>query len=119
MLRQNKAPPIVEVHGGGEGVVGVHDRADATGKEGHSVRLSAVLLAQLLGGPCGRSVGFGGHAAIHHRHIHASLLPHIAALHNTDTHDAVNDDMHCRLARTYVCRGVATHILGLGLGEGG
>lgn len=59
------AAPVVEVHGGGEGVMGVHDRADAAREEGHPF-WRAILLAQLLGGACCGSVGFGWHAAIHH-----------------------------------------------------
>ena len=43
-LVRSAGSPVVEVHGGGKRVMGVHDRADAACKEGHSV-LCTILFA--------------------------------------------------------------------------
>ncbi len=56
--------PVVEVHGGGEGVSGVHYRADAGCKEGHST--SDIYLAAVVHPGRGGSVGFSWHTSVNH-----------------------------------------------------
>ena len=71
--------PVVEVHGGRHGVVRVHHGGDAGGEEGDHLLARALLAG-------GGAVRLGGHLAVHHGHVHASLLEHVAAL--QDARDA-------------------------------
>mmetsp|Transcript_23830 Transcript_23830/g.42394 ORF Transcript_23830/g.42394 Transcript_23830/m.42394 type:complete len:244 (+) Transcript_23830:682-1413(+) len=70
---------VVEVHGGRLGVPGVHDRGDAGGEEWHTPRISGDLLVGAGRG----AVSLRRHGAVHDRHIHARLLPHLTTLEHT------------------------------------
>ena len=62
------------------GVQRVHHRGDPGSEEGDAARVLRDGPVRLL--PDGGVVGVGGHGAVHHRHVDAGLLPHVASLHD-------------------------------------